>query len=106
MEIENYREQPAGGSVVAIFDIAWPAQFGLTFRNWKLIRSKKGNLFITGPSYSEVQHNGDKKWLPFIDFNKEKKESFEKKVLEALGPFLEQSLPEGHYLEPPATSFF
>lgn len=90
MKIENYREQPSEGNVLAIFDIYFET-WQMTFRNWKLIRSKKGTTFVSGPSFSTTELNGEKKFHPLIEFTTEKKRDFETKVMEALQPFLEQS---------------
>lgn len=87
MKIENYREANPADKYVAMFDIYLGDQWGVTFKNWKLIRNKKGGLFISCPSYSVEDGEGGKKWHPFIEFTPEKKSNFEQKVMELLKEF-------------------
>ena len=91
MKIENYREGSPTDKYVAIFDIHWPAQFGMVFKNWKLIRGKKGD-FLAGPSFM-VETNGEKKFYQYIEFTQEKKKDFEEKVKALLAPFMNESIP-------------
>jgi hypothetical protein len=60
----------------------------MTFKKWRLRQSKKGNYWVQGPSYSVENEKGEKDWLPYIEFSPEKKKDFERKVIEALKPFL------------------
>lgn len=87
MEILNYREQSPTGNVVAIFDLTIPA-LGMTFRNWKLLRSKNGHLFPVSPSFSYEDEQGQKKWASLIEVSEKRKSDFNKAVLEALQPYL------------------
>lgn len=90
MEILNYDEQPPGGSSIAVFSVRLP-QAGMTFHKIKLIRSKKGNLFLSLPSYGESDPNdpfGKKTYHPYVEMTLDRKTDFQKKVLEALEPFL------------------
>lgn len=87
MEILNYNEQVPGGHIIAIFDIYWGPQFGMTFKKWKLMNGKKGE-FVAGPSYSvEGDLLGKKDWFPYIEFSREKGPDFQKKVMHLLEPF-------------------
>lgn len=85
--IENYREQNPSEKYIAIFDIAWPHPFGMTFRNWKLFRNQKGE-WISGPAFSTEDAEGNKVWSAYIEFSKEKHKDFQKTVLEALKPYI------------------
>lgn len=87
MYIENFKEQPPSGKVMAIFDIRWPPQFGMVFRNWKAIRGKNG-YFIAGPSFKETDSEGVDHYHQLIEFSKEKRMDFEKKVKELLKEYL------------------
>lgn len=88
MEIENYR---AGlENVIAIFDVYCGPNSTVRYRNLKLLKSKTGKTFIAYPSFGTDQPDGKKTWTPYISFSKEKQEEFEKKVMEALKPFLAQ----------------
>lgn len=86
MNIENYREQSPVGPVLAIFDVYVPTM-GLTFKNLKLVKSKKGTTFINYPSYSEEDEMGQKKWFPYVSFSPERKKEFETKLRKELVNF-------------------
>lgn len=87
MEIQNYDEQPATGPVVAIFDFTIPA-LGFTCRRWKLMRSKKGGLFITSPSFSKEGSNGEKVWSKYVEVSENRSRDFQRAVLDALKPYV------------------
>lgn len=89
MEILNYDEQPPTGNVVAIFSVRLPAA-AMTFHKIKLIRSKKGNLFISLPSYAvdSMSEFGKKEYHPYVEMDEERKKEFQNKVLEAIKPFV------------------
>lgn len=87
MEILNYREKSASGNIVAIFDLTIPA-LGMTFRNWKVLRTKNGGMFPVSPSYSYEGENGEKKWGSLIEVNEKRKADFNKAVMDAIQPFL------------------
>lgn len=85
MEIENYREQSPNGSVQAIFDIYLP-KMQLRFRNFRLIRTKKGARFINAPAFKE-EVNGKEVYTPLVEFSKERQEEFNRQVLDILKDF-------------------
>jgi hypothetical protein len=85
IEIENYREQSPQGSVVAIFDIYLP-KMQLRFRNYRLIRTKKGAKFISAPSFKH-EEGGKESYVPYIEFSKDRTEEFVKQVMEQLKVF-------------------
>lgn len=87
MKIENYRQGAMGSNILAEFDIYFGEQWGMTFKNWKLIRTRKGGYMLSGPNYSIADDQGIKKWYPYIEFSPEKKHNFEKKILEMLKDF-------------------
>ena len=86
MEILNYDEQSPGGNIVAVFSVRLPPA-GITFHKIKVIRAKNGKMFVAMPSFM-VEEMGQKKFFPYVEMTKERKEDFEKKVLEAIQPFL------------------
>lgn len=90
MEIQNYDEQPPTGPVVAIFDFTIPA-LGFTCRRWKLMRSKKGGLFIVSPSFSKEGSNGEKVWHKYVEVSEKRSKDFQRAVLDALKPFVKAS---------------
>ncbi len=91
MKIENYREANPNDKFVARFDIFLEDEWSTVYHEWKLIRAKKGNLFISGPAYGVDDGMGGKKYFPFIEFTPEKKQNFEKKVMELLKDFMRPS---------------
>lgn len=87
MEILNYSEQSPTGNTVAIFSLAIPA-FGMTFHKLRLVRTKKGGLMVFFPSYGEPKEDGTKAWHSYVDLSENRRHDFNKKVMEALQPFL------------------
>lgn len=74
MKIENVHQLPPGGSVVATFDVYFE-EIQLTVHRIRLIRTKKGGLIISPPSYS-TEEEFEKKWHPYIEFSPEKQKEF------------------------------
>ena len=87
MDIENYQEQARGMPTIAIFDLYLP-KIHLRIHHMKLIRTKKGHLMLSLPSFSVDNADGTKKWTPYIEWSPEKAKEFNVKVMEALKPFL------------------
>jgi hypothetical protein len=87
MEILNYEKQAAGGFTVAVFTVYLPSA-NLSLHKVRLNRSKKGNLFVSLPSFGVEQPDGSKKWMPYMEWSQEKGREFNEKVMEALKPFL------------------
>ncbi len=87
MQILNYQEQPPTGSVAAIFSL-YIEGFGMTFHKMKLIRTKKGALMVVFPSFSNPKDDGTKTWHSLVELSENRKTEFNKKVMEALNPFL------------------
>lgn len=81
MEILNYvvSENPP---TIATFSVHIPA-LKLHLHKLRVMRSKKGHIFISYPSWMEDQH-GTKKYFPYLEFEIEKKKEFEAKVFELL----------------------
>lgn len=81
MEILNYI-QSQSPPVIATFSVTIPA-LKLTLHKLKVMRSKKGHLFISYPSWMQEDY-GQKSYHPYIEFDLEKKKEFESKVFELL----------------------
>lgn len=79
MEIENYREELPGQAVIATFDVYLP-KMQLNLRNFRLIKSKKGHLFVTPPSFKDKSLDGER-WIPLIEFSRDKQKEFLNKIL-------------------------
>ena len=78
MKIENYREQPAGGSVVAVFDVYWEAA-KMTLRNLKLMNAKGNKRWIAVPCFKEGE-----KWVQYWEFAPDKMTEFKNEILSIL----------------------
>lgn len=83
MEITNYREQSSGAKFIAYFDVYFPA-LQLTLRNLKLIKSSKGHYFIGFPAFLEDPAAREKKFIPYMEFSKDRGQEFQKKCKELL----------------------
>ena len=86
MEIQNYREQPIGGKIVALFDIYMP-NVDITLRNWKLIRGKSDKPFPVSPSFCE-DVDGQKKWTSLVEVGARRRDEFYASLKAALEPFI------------------
>lgn len=84
IKIENYREQNGEKNIVAIFDVYLPKSTEIK-RNIKLIRSQKGHHFLSYPSFSIEQDDGQKIWQKFYEFSQEKQKEFDALILQELG---------------------
>lgn len=87
MEIKNYREQPPGSNIVAIFDLYSPKTTE-TRRQIKLMKSKAGSHFLSFPSFSIEDEQGKKNWHAYSEFAAEKQKEFCEAIFEALLPFV------------------
>jgi hypothetical protein len=87
VKIENFRESLPGTSIVATFDLYVPA-LQMTIHQCKVIRSKKGKLFPSLPSYGVSQPDGSKKFCSLITFSLEKQKEFDKSLSEVIAPFI------------------
>lgn len=94
MQIIDYQPTLPGQYHKAEFSIYFPA-WGMTFRRWKLVMSRQGNYFVTSPAFSTEQDDGKRQWHSYIEFSSEKKKDFDRKILEALKPFLENKPQQG-----------
>lgn len=81
MDILNYR-QSDNPPVIATFTAYIPA-IKLFIHKLKVVRSKKGHLFISYPSYME-QQSDEKKYLPYFEFDSDRKKEFENQVLQKI----------------------
>jgi len=82
MQIENFREESPASTTAAYFDIYFP-QAKCTYRNWRIIRGKKGK-FISAPAFKVTMPDGSYQFLPYIEYSEERGKEFMKKVYDAL----------------------
>lgn len=86
MQILNYEEQPYNTSIIGVFSVYFP-ETHMILHKLKVMKTTQGHLRVLFPCYS-VTTDGVKKWDPYYDFSKERKNEFMKQILEALKPFL------------------
>lgn len=95
MRIENFKELPlsSAGQTVGTFDIAFTPEEMLAFpipicglNNFRLVKSKKGNLFVSRPSYKTTDdQTGEAVWKEIVSCPKEMSKTFQETLLSALG---------------------
>ena len=86
MKVENFHELSPVGPIVASFDVYIPS-LKMTIHNVKLIKSKRGNVFPSMPSYSKTNEAGGKSYHPVISFSPEKEKEFVALLWEELKPY-------------------
>ena len=72
MRIENYKEQAPGTNILVTFDV-YNEKTTWTYRQFKLMKNKKGGHFIAWPSFFVESEN---KWVQYYDLSQEKKKEF------------------------------
>lgn len=87
MEILNYQDLIDHPNVIAQFDVYLPA-LQMTICRLKVIKTKKGHMFINIPSWCEKLDDGTKKFHPYIMFSEEKGKEFQIEVKALLKDFL------------------
>lgn len=87
MQIINYTDTIGHPSVIGEFDLYFPA-WEMTLSKLRVIRTKKGGLFVTFPSWCEKFEDGSKKFHPYISFSDKKSGDFQKAVKILLNDFL------------------
>ena len=85
MKIENVEQLSLGGNTVATFS-AYFEDMQFTIHKIKLIRTKKGGLIISLPSYYSGV-NLQKSWAPYIEFSLEKGKQFYQDAFQQLKEF-------------------
>jgi hypothetical protein len=86
MEILDYKDAMPGEKHLGEFSI-YSKNWGVTFKRWKVRRTAKGHLYVSGPVFGVDQTDGSKKFYPYIEFSNKK--AFEDKVMELLQPFIQ-----------------
>lgn len=86
LTILNFDEKNPNDKDLAEFSVALTG--GITFNRLKVRRSAKGTKFIAYPSYCVENSEGEKKWHRYVEMAPEKRQDFERKLWEALEPFL------------------
>jgi len=87
MEITRYKALEGKGNVVAFFSVKIPKFMGMTINSCKLVRSSNGGTFVSLPQ-QQYDDNGQTKYAPYIWFDKEIMERFQKGVKGALDEYL------------------
>lgn len=87
MQILNYSDVIGKPSVIGEFDLYF-VSWEMTLSKLKVMRSKKGHLFVSFPAWCEKFEDGTKKFHPYITFSDKKGADFQKAVKELLRDFI------------------
>jgi len=86
MEVTRYRSMEGDGPVVAFFSLRIP-QWGMTLNDCRLIRCKNGGFFV-GMASKKYEDNGETKYSPYVWFDKEVAERFQKGAKAAVDEYV------------------
>jgi len=92
MEVTRYKSMEGDGPVVAFVSLKVP-QWGLHLNDCRLIRSKNGGFFIGFPS-KKYEAEGETKYAPYVWFEKEVSEKFQKAARDAIDEYVKQNQPQ------------
>ena len=93
MEITRYKALGGESKVVAFFSVKIPEFMGMTINNCRLIRTNNGGKFIGLPQ-QQYEENGETKYAPYIWFDKEILERFQKGVMKAIDEYVKTNNPQ------------
>lgn len=99
MEVTRYKSMEGDGPVVAFLSLRIP-QWGLTLNDCRLIRSKNGGFFVGMPS-KKYEDNGETKYSPYVWFEKEVSERFQKAARTAIDEYVNKN-QEPNNVQPPS----
>jgi len=86
MEVTRYTSMKNDGPVVAFLNLFIP-QWGLHLNDCRLIRTKNGGFFVGFPS-KKYEAEGETKYAPYVFFEKEVSEKFQKGAREAIDKYV------------------
>jgi len=88
MEIENFRRQNPGQTIIAYFDVVIPS-LSLTLRNWKVLRTKSNSWIAVPPSYKKAEDDfGKPIYGPYFEFGPKRRDEFMKRLREELKDYV------------------
>lgn len=87
VEISNFNRMDDGGAVLAEFSVYMPKMF-LQLNKVRVIRSKKGDLFVTAPAFKKEED-----WIPYFRWGDAATKAFNLQVMDAVKPLLEGEPP-------------
>jgi hypothetical protein len=91
LEITYYtRSKDSSSKTVAEFGIR-VVEWDITFDKMKLIRSSKGNLFVSAPSYKAQKPDGSDEYKPYWFMSEEKKRRFFDTALKTVNEYIEKN---------------
>ncbi len=99
MEIHEWETGGRTPTTIGTFTV-YLSSIGLSIFGVKAIRTKKGGIFISLPSWYEKDDEGGGVWKPHASFSEQRSQEFQKKCLEAIEPFLtlaEQNVSQALY---------
>lgn len=98
MDVVRYTQVNGDGPTVAFVSLKIP-QWGVTFNDCRVIRGKEGQFFIGFPS-RKYEVEGETKYSPYVWFDKEVSERFQKGAREAIDTYVKQNQEKAHVSEP------
>jgi hypothetical protein len=67
------------------------SEWDLSFAKMKLIRTLKGNLFVSGPSYKITMSDGKDEFRPYWAFGRDTNRRFMDSVLKLVNEYIEKT---------------
>ena len=93
MKITRYKALGPDSKVVAFFSVKIPEFMGMTINNCRLVKTNAGGKFIGLPQ-QQYEENGETKYAPYIWFDKEILERFQKAVMKAVDDYVRTHNPQ------------
>lgn len=106
MKVLNFREQPQGSKVQALFDLEFEIKIPeldvccfLICRNWKVLKTIDGRFFPVSPAFSEEVAPGQKKWIGYNELDPRFSKGILGQIMKLLEPYLQIKKPADTILE-------
>ena len=96
MRIADWKDGAQGTNIIGEFCL-FDDKTGFFMNFLKIIRSKKGSLFLAMPNKGIKDEMGQTTWVPYYGYSEQRSRSFQEKVLELAKPFTEKK----NYAPPP-----
>ena len=93
MQITRYVASGKETGVIAFFSVKIPQFMDMTINSCRLVKTNSGGKFISLPQ-EEYMKNGEKKYSPYIWFDKEIMERLQKGLLKVVNEYIEANNPQ------------